>query len=101
MLKSHDGKAFYRQWDCKNPRASIILIHGLGGYSGRFFELGTFLAEKGLEPYAIELKGFGESSGIKGHIKNFKIYTRDLKSLVDFIQIKDPNKKIFILLITI
>ncbi len=97
MLKSHDGKVFYREWTCDNPKAIIILVHGLGGYSGRFFEFGPLLVDNGFKPYAIELKGFGESSAIKGHIGNSKIYLSELKSLVQFAKSKNPGKKIFML----
>jgi alpha-beta hydrolase superfamily lysophospholipase len=97
VLKSHNGRVFYREWICDNPKAVIILVHGLGGYSGRFFELGPLLVKNGFKPYAIELKGFGESPAIKGHIENFKIYTGELKSLVRFAKNKNPGKKIFVL----
>ena len=95
VLKSHDGRVFYREWFCDNPKAVVILIHGLGGYSGRFFELGPTLTKNGFKPYAIELKGFGESSAIKGHIETFKIYTSELKSLVEFAKETNPGKKVF------
>ena len=96
MLKSRDGKVFYREWNCPHPKAVMILVHGLGGYSGRFFEFGPYLAKSGLQIYAIELKGFGESPSIKGHINNFQIYTNELKSLVETVKKMHPGKKIFI-----
>ncbi len=96
MLKSQDGVAFYREWNCPQPRAVVILVHGLGGYSGRFFELGPYLAKSGLQVYAIELKGFGESRSTKGHIDNFREYTKELKSLVETAKKMHSGKKIFI-----
>jgi lysophospholipase len=95
MLKSQDGVVFYREWNCPSPKTVIILVHGLGGYSGRFFEFGPYLARHGMQVYAIELKGFGESSSVKGHIDNFKIYTKELKSLVGTAKKLNPGKKIF------
>jgi len=97
MLKSHNGTFHYRDWACSHAKAVIILVHGLGAYSGRFFELGRFLAEKGFKPYAIELSGAGESPAVKGHINNFKIYTEELLSLAGYIRNRHPGKKIFIL----
>jgi len=96
MLKSQDGIVFYREWNCPQPKAVIILVHGLGGYSGRFFEFGPYLAKSGLQVYAIELKGFGESPSIKGHINNFQAYTKELLSLVGTARKLSPGKKIFV-----
>lgn len=96
MLKSPDGKVFYREWNCVSPRAVIILVHGMGGYSGRFFEMGPYLAKAGFQIFAIELKGHGESPSIKGHVSNFKLYTVDLKALIGFARSQNPGKKIFI-----
>jgi len=97
MLRSFDGIVFYREWACDEPKAVMILVHGLGGHSGRFHELGPLLSKAGYYVYAIELKGHGESPSIKGHINNFKIYTADMRSLVEFARIKHTGKKIFIL----
>lgn len=96
MLQSKDGRVFYRQWPCENPKAVIILVHGMGGYSGRFFEFGPYLVKNGFNTYAIELKGHGESPSIRGHISNFKIYTEELKILVKTVKAENPGKKIFV-----
>jgi lysophospholipase len=95
MLKSQDGIVFYREWNCPSPKTVVILVHGLGGYSGRFFEFGPYLAKHGMQVYAIELKGFGESPSVKGHIDNFRTYTDELKSLVGTAKKLHPGKKIF------
>jgi alpha-beta hydrolase superfamily lysophospholipase len=97
MLESKDGRVFLREWSCENPKAVMILVHGLGGYSGRFFELGPYFADKGVRTCAIELKGFGDSPAIKGHISNFKVYTNELKFLVKQVRAENPGKKIFML----
>lgn len=96
MLKSRDGIVFYREWNCVSPKAVMILVHGMGGYSGRFFEFGPYLAKAGFQVYAIEQKGHGESPSIKGHVSNFKLYTADLKALVKLAGSQHPGKKIFI-----
>ncbi len=95
MLKSQDGVIFYREWNCPSPKTVVILVHGLGGYSGRFFEFGPYLAKHGMQVYAIELKGFGESPSVKGHIDNFQTYTNELKSLVVTAKKLHAEKKIF------
>lgn len=95
MLKSLNGVQ-YREWTCMSPKAVIILVHGMGGYSGRFFEMGPCLAKSGFQVYAIEQQGHGESPTVKGHVDNFKLYTRDLKSLVNIARSANAGKKIFV-----
>jgi len=94
-LRSMDGRVFYREWACNDPKGIIILVHGLGGYSGRFTEMGGYLCQRGLKVYAIELKGFGESPAIKGHVSDFDVYSRELKLLVEQAKSENPHKKIF------
>jgi alpha-beta hydrolase superfamily lysophospholipase len=96
MLKSIDGKVFYREWTCVDPKATVILVHGMGGYSGRFFEMGPYLAKSGFQIYAIEQQGHGENPTPKGHIDNFKLYTADLKTMVNSARSQHPGKKLFI-----
>ncbi len=97
MLKSIEDKVYYRDWSCNDPNAAIILIHGLGGHSERFFELGPYLSEAGIKPYAIELNGFGDSPSIKGHIGNFKIFTDELLALIHHVKKENPGKRVFLL----
>jgi alpha-beta hydrolase superfamily lysophospholipase len=96
MLKTSDGGVLYRDWTSVSPRAIVIFVHGMGGYSGRFFEMGPYFAKAGFQVYAIEQRGHGENPTPKGHIDNFKLYTSDLKSLVTFAKSKNPGKKLFI-----
>jgi len=96
MLKSIDGKVLYREWNCIDPKAVIIFVHGMGGYSGRFFEMGPYLARARFQIYAIEQIGHGEHPGTRGHVSNFKLYRKDLKTLVKFAKEQNPGKKIFI-----
>ena len=96
MLKSPDGKVFYREWNCIDPKAVLILVHGMGGYSGRFFEMGPYIARSHFQIYAIEQRGHGENPTPKGHIDNFKVYAQDLKTLVEFAKKQNPGKKIFV-----
>ena len=96
MLKSPDGKLFYREWTCVSPKAVLLLVHGMGGYSGRFFEMGPYFAKAGFQVYAIEQQGHGEHPTPRGHISNFKLYTADLRSMVSFAKSKNPGKKVFI-----
>jgi acylglycerol lipase len=86
----------YRVWGLTDPKAVLLLVHGLGAHSGRWDFLAEFFLPKGISSYAIELKGFGEAKGLKGHIDSFDIYYDDVRRLRDIISTENPGKKIFI-----
>lgn len=57
-------------WDGPNPRANLLLQHGLGEYSERYVwqynQLIPKLVARGFNVYAIDLPGHGESAGVRG-----------------------------------
>jgi alpha-beta hydrolase superfamily lysophospholipase len=87
----------YRRWEATSPKAVLLLVHGLGAHSDRWTFLAEFLLGKDISSYAIELKGFGEEKGLKGHINTFDIYYADILRLREIISSENPNKKIFLL----
>jgi len=87
----------YRHWSVADPKAALLLVHGLGGHSARWDYLANFLVHHKYSSYAIELMGFGETKGVSGHIDSFNNYFQDLKELYKSIKQECPNKKIFIL----
>lgn len=63
------------------PRAVILLVHGLGEHSNRYTYLFQRLVADGYAFYAPDHRGFGRSSGPRGHVRRFDSYVRDLKQL--------------------
>lgn len=88
---------FYRCWEASSPAAVFLLVHGLGAHSGRWEFLADFLLRNNFSSYAIELKGFGETKDLKGHIGSFDVYFEDIRSICDIIKRKNPGVKIFLL----
>jgi len=87
----------YRKWQVSSPGAVLLLVHGLGAHSGRWEFLSNFFLNKGVSSYAIELRGFGETTDLKGHIGSFDIWFKDILSLHDIIKKENPGKKVFAL----
>jgi len=87
----------YRQWQASSPRAVMLLVHGLGAHSERWKFLSEFFLQNGISSYAIELKGFGETTDLKGHIDSFNTYFKDILSLYGIIKKENPGKKVFML----
>ncbi len=60
------------------PRAAILLLHGLGEHSGRYEHVGEQLADAGFDVHAFDLRGSGASAGRRGHVGAFDEYYDDL-----------------------
>ena len=95
----YDAKTgiIYRLWSADEPKAILLLVHGLGAHTGRWEFLGDFFQKNNVSSYALELKGFGQTQGERGHIDNLDIYFRDIRLLYDIIKQENPDKKIFLL----
>ncbi|MFH1765744.1 MAG: alpha/beta fold hydrolase, partial [Gemmatimonadota bacterium] len=57
---------FWCAWDAPKPRASLLLVHGLGEHSGRYDAFARVLAEEGTSVFAFDLRGNGRSPGPRG-----------------------------------
>jgi alpha-beta hydrolase superfamily lysophospholipase len=59
------------------PRAAMLLLHGIGEHSGRYEHVGQGFAAAGIEVIAIDHRGFGGSGGRRGHIRSFTNFVDD------------------------
>jgi len=87
----------FRKWTAPAAQGALLLVHGLGAQSRRWECMADFFLEKNISSYAIDLKGFGETEGPRGHIGSFRTYFEDIKRLRDIISKQNPGKKVFIL----
>lgn len=75
-----DGTAqLRRRWAVDDPKAAILLVHGIGEHSGRYDHVGRFFAERGYDVAAFDNRGFGESGGRRGHIDSYETYLGDIE----------------------
>jgi len=88
---------YYRKWPAADPKAALLLVHGIGAHSARWNFWGDYFAARGFTSYAIELKGFGQTPNRpRGHIASFDIYYRDILKLREIAQTENPGKKLFL-----
>ncbi|MBU0571149.1 MAG: lysophospholipase [Candidatus Omnitrophica bacterium] len=89
----------YRVWEA-GPGSSetvLLLVHGLGAYGGRWAYMANFLSGNNISSYAIELRGFGETKSLKGHVESFNVYFKDIHRLNDIIRAEHPGKEVVLL----
>ena len=67
---------FLRRWSAPGiPRATMILLHGLGAHSGWYAQLGAALGAHGIASYAFDLPGHGYTQGARGDIDRIERIT--------------------------
>ncbi|MFI5782395.1 lysophospholipase [Nocardia sp. NPDC051570] len=63
------GRIFWRAWlPDGQPRAIVVLVHGVAEHSGRYEHVGRRLADSGFAVYAPDHIGHGRSAGSKANI---------------------------------
>ena len=97
MIEDTPTGIFYKKWIADSPKAIFLLVHGLGAHSGRWEYLADFFVARGISSYAIELRGFGETTGLRGHIDSFSTYIEDITRLSEIISVDNKDKKIFLI----
>lgn len=60
-----------RVWGAQQPRASIVLVHGVSEHSGRYERVGGWLAAAGFDVEAFDLIGCGATGGSRGDISDW------------------------------
>ena len=80
QLMANDGLGLLvRHWACDNPRANVLIVHGLGEHSGRYEHVGDFLVGEGFGVLSYDQRGHGASGGDRVHLESFEEYLDDLE----------------------
>jgi len=97
MKSSNEGTLVFEKWLCAESKAVLLLVHGLGGHSGRWQFIAQYMLQKGVSSYGLDLRGFGNTKTLKGYIDSFEEYNKDILRLCEIIRRESPGKKIFLL----
>lgn len=103
-LDSSDGVPLYAShWHAeREPKAVVMLAHGMAEHSGRYARLGEALVAAGFELYAIDQRGHGQTAqhGLLGHFADENGWSHvvgDLSTLNHHIRHQRPQTPIFLL----
>ena len=86
----------------EEPRAVLVIVHGMAEHKERYFPLMTYLSEMGFACVITDLRGHGATVtsaddlgyfGKKGESK----LIRDTRTVVDWARVQYPGKKVFLL----
>jgi len=78
------------------PRAIVIIVHGISEHKGRYLRLQNDLASEGFANYSYDHRGFGLSGGRRTDVKRYRDYLQDLKEVTAFARQHHPHRKVFL-----
>ena len=80
-----------------NPKASIVIVHGVFEHLDRYDYLVSKLNKAGYNVYRYDARGHGRSEGKKGDLKHFTDYLEDLDVYVE--KVREENKSLKLVLL--
>ena len=96
--EARDTSIYYQSWLPEDePKACLILVHGLAEHSGRYRNVVNYFVPSGYAVYGIDHIGHGKSGGERGYVERFRDYTLPLKTYVDMIHDEAPEKPLFMI----
>lgn len=96
-MKAHDGVHLkYKVNIPENPKACLLMVHGLTEHISCYDQQANWLVEKGYVVYRFDLRGHGETEGKKGWVNDYKDFPKDVRTLVLKMKKDFPDLKYFI-----
>lgn len=97
-VRTHDGLALYWQsWHPVEPRAQVVIVHGLAEHSGRYEGTARSFAEAGLATYALDHRGHGKSPGRRVHVRSFDEFRADVRAVLALARAEHAALPLFLL----
>lgn len=82
-IRTRDGISLSAGHHCvPDPRARIVLLHGYAEHAGRYGAVIEALTGAGYECHTLDLRGHGQSEGVRGHVRHFEEYLDDVDDLL-------------------
>ena len=97
--KARGSSRLYQQtWNPEGiSRAAILLIHGLGEYSGRYEHVAEHLTRRGFAVHALDHYGHGKSDGLAGYVERFSVYLDGVTALLERVRSEHSQQPLFLL----
>lgn len=98
MVGKENLELYYEKFIINSAKANIVICHGFGEYTEKYYELIYYFIKEGYSVFVIEHRGHGRSQrlGIDNsqiNIEKFNYYVEDFKKFIDEIVIPDSNDK--------
>jgi alpha-beta hydrolase superfamily lysophospholipase len=98
-LPAHDGLALFtrRWWPDEEPRAVVLLVHGIAEHSGRYAYAAAHLLLHRIAVLAYDHRGHGQSEGLRTHVDAFGEYLEDLDRALAWARTEAAGRPLFLM----
>jgi lysophospholipase len=79
-----------------DARASLLIVHGLAEYAGRYLDLARTLSERGVSCFAYDQIGHGDRPGVRTHVERFDDFVADLRFAARAVRARFSHQPLFI-----
>ncbi len=99
QLKGSSGlNLYYQGWlPDDEPKAIMLVVHGLAEHSGRYGNLVNYFVPRGYAVYGFDQRGHGKSDGVRGYIDRFSCFVDDLDIFLRLVHSRHPCVKTFMM----
>lgn len=97
-LTTPDGlRLFTQSWlPTGEARAHVLIVHGYAEHSSRYQHLAAFLNIHGVAVHSFDLRGHGQSEGLRAYVDRFELYLKDLTAVLDRVRVNAAKKPVFL-----
>ena len=81
----HKRQLFYQSWKVEDAKGILIVTHGFSENTDHYDRFAQSFNKDKWNVYAWDLRGHGRSYGIRGFVRQFRLFERDLVHFLDFI----------------
>lgn len=81
----------------QNPKAMIVIVHGLAEHNGRYDYVVSKFNSQGFGVYRFDNRGHGKSQGERGYVESFHQYIDDTAQVVDVAVAENTGLPVFVL----
>ena len=89
-------RLFSQYWKPRNPKAVLLIVHGLKDHGSRYESLSEQLAAHGYAVFAFDLRGHGKSEGERAFVTSFDEYLHDLNIYYERVQHMESGRPLFL-----
>ena len=98
MITSFDGtKLYFKRDEVENPKAAIVIVHGLCEHQGRYDYFVEKLNAAGISAYRFDHRGHGRSEGEYTYYEDFNELLDDTNVVVDIALEENKDVPVFLL----
>ncbi|MCI8534519.1 MAG: alpha/beta hydrolase [Hungatella sp.] len=98
MISSFDGMKLYLNKEIpENPKAALVIVHGLCEHQGRYDYLAETFHKSGISTYRFDHRGHGRSEGERTYYEDFNELLDDTNVVVDMAISENPDIPVFLM----